>query len=363
MTEGQISMNNGKPAPEVAACLRASGQGQITPITRADRDLYQQFFAHDQHGTCYGNSLIYLTQACRGFGLGLKYTDHDMLLSIGYHRGHAVLVRPLGVIDQRVMDLLAHLRAISGMPVFLKKLFPDQVQQVRQFGMFTEAGSATYPWDTDAFADDDTYPEVILDVAQTIAIATSPSGSRRRTSGSAGARSSLEQRSWNTYRRWRATIRRFQQTGQVCQLIPYQRGLAAAVRTFLQHYFAAQPQNVAAYEHMLTLDDSSTDTNQAWSSVAYLEGIAAPVGLLIAERLDADSAGYYAHVVSRRYPGLSEYLLLAILERLQHAGIRWLNLGGSETMSQHQFKRKFVTAEIRAMPMLVYDTAETSANA
>lgn len=43
-----------------------------------------------------------------------------------------------------------------------------------------------------------------------------------------------------------------------------------------------------------------------------------------------------------------------LLNRLRRAGIRFLNQGGSETLSQHRFKSKFAAFEARAMALLVY---------
>ncbi len=290
------------------APLLLRGQGRISPITLADHPRYQQFFAQDQRHACYGNSLIYLTQACRGFGLGLKYDDGDTLLSIGCHRDHYVIVRPLGVIDRRLLDLLTLMREISGKPVFLKKLFPDQAQQLRQMGPFSDAAQETYPWDADAFADDDTYPEIILDLDPTPANASPITREDERPIAEQGEYMShfTWNRSRRTQRKYLTSVRRFQQMEVPCTLRPYTPALATDVRAFLRGYFAAQPQNVAAYEAMLTLGDLHTNRDRVFSYVASLDERDEVVGLLVTERLDADTAGDYAGIVSRQYPGLSE---------------------------------------------------------
>jgi len=83
-------------------------------------------------------------------------------------------------------------------------------------------------------------------------------------------------------------------------------------------------------------------------------GVESPVGFFFVERLDKESAGLYAGVVSRSHPGLPEYLRVCMMSRLQEAGIRFLNLGGSETESLHAFKRKQGPVEERYMRMLAY---------
>ncbi|MBI3795708.1 MAG: hypothetical protein HY268_01900 [Deltaproteobacteria bacterium] len=144
----------------------------ITPITVQDIPLYRHFFSQDARTYCYGNSWTYVTQACRGLGLGYKYYDGDMLLSIGRHNGHYVIVRPLGKIDNRFLELLSSLYRVSHRPVFIKKLFPDQVATLQCLENFClastylrdheQAAPGKYVWDRSAFADDDTYPRLPL---------------------------------------------------------------------------------------------------------------------------------------------------------------------------------------------------------
>ena len=62
--------------------------------------------------------LDYITQACRGLGLGWKYLDGDRLFSVGCHNGHYVIVNPLGVLDGRLEGLLEKLSSRSGKPVY-----------------------------------------------------------------------------------------------------------------------------------------------------------------------------------------------------------------------------------------------------
>lgn len=341
-------------------------QGVISTITPADRALYQHFFAHDHRHACYGNSFLYITQACRGFGLGLKYYDGDLLVSIGYYREHCVLVRPLGMLDQRIMAILNWLSVISGKPVFLKKLFPDQTAQVVQWGYFRDAvwhpasGSdarpGAYPWDAVAFADDDTYPELILDLDLTLNTLAPAATWYAQLTEARQDHIHAHQMTFlrKQFRSFHRSVRQFERTGYTCHICPYHADLAPAVHAFLMTYFHAAPQNVAAYDNLLGQGMTDPSHWPRWKYVAYLDGVPEPVGFLVFEQIDADAASGFAAVISRHYPGLSAYLYRALFIRLRQAGIRWVNLGGSETRSLHRFKRTFVPVEERVMPLLVY---------
>ena len=150
----------------------------IQPITTNDFDLYQQFFQQTSSIACYGNSWSYITQACRKLGLGYKYYDRDILISIGKHHNHFVIVRPLGNIDHRFIELLKYLYDLSGQPIFIKKIFNSQTEQLNA-KLFSEirgkdnsSGTETnkYVWDEKSIADDDTYPELIFNLEMSLGI-------------------------------------------------------------------------------------------------------------------------------------------------------------------------------------------------
>ena len=83
---------------------------KITPIIIDDFELFKVFFNNDKCKISYGNSWIYITQACRGLGLGYKYYDKDILVPIGKYKEHYVVVRPLGLLDNRFYRLLEYLK-------------------------------------------------------------------------------------------------------------------------------------------------------------------------------------------------------------------------------------------------------------
>jgi hypothetical protein len=355
---------------ELRRCLWNSSPTGFTPITNSDHDLYQKFFWHDSRFACYGNSCAYITQACRGLGrgLGLKYHDHDLLLSIGSHKSHYVVVRPLGRLDWRVMGVLDTLYYASGKPVFIKKLFPDQVARLHDLGEFKEAikyldegtpEKGSYPWPShQSFADDDTFPEVILDVSLTLDYKNTPKAwlaeFEQRHKGSADTVKQL----FRSYLKFRAKTKKFEESEINCHLKDYNAEAPDIIRRFLLGHFGEKDEeNVEAYENMMTKLPLENHGGSFFSFVAYLQHRPLPQGFFVAERLDSESAGLYAAIASRCCPGLSEYLHAQMLSRLKRNGIRFLNIGGSEVNSLHQFKLKFAPIEQRHMKMLVYGAA------
>lgn len=338
----------------------------ISPITSGDRDLYRHFFAGDNQIACYGNSWIYITQACRGFGLGLKYCDGEALYSIGCHRGHCVLVRPLGIIDERIIGLLEVLYSISGKPIFIKKLFPEQVSTLRNLAEFEDAIRHTsqaepkpgnYPWDAMAFADDDTYPELILDTSISCDYVT-PSAEwwekLQRTWMPPLCQSPKNVVLYNR-KKFRQKIHRFLRETGVYRLRSYCAEDATAMRSFLQSYFGPDRKgDIEAYENMLALDTSGVRQEEIFSLVAYLNDDPAPKAFFLAEQLDTQSAGLYAGIASRTHIGLIQYMYAQMIDMLQEAGIALLNLGGSENRGLNTFKHRLTPVSARYMHMLVY---------
>lgn len=341
--------------------------GIVTPITPADIPLYRQFFNQDNRATCYGNSWTYITQACRGLGLGFKYYDHDVLLSIGLHQDHHVIVRPLGCIDQRLIEILSKLREISGKAVFIKKLFPDQVAVLRNLAVFKPAAyydalqeqafPGAYVWDKEAWADDDTYPELIFDLE----VALNYQAQRRewfnqfQKARLTPAEAPRLKKIRSGYVEFRRRVKRFSQTGIRCWLRKYEPSLAADVRRFLGSYFGSDnPGKVAAYENMLLIPHLEPGNDRYFAWVGYVDGVPEPVSFSFAERLDRDSAGYYAGIASRWQRDWPEYLQLQVMAQLRQAGFKYLNFGGSEVKSLHHYKCKPAPVEERSMTMLVY---------
>lgn len=56
--------------PMTLSILPATVAPHLSPIIPDDEPLYSAFFAREAQEACYANSWMYITQACRGLGLG-----------------------------------------------------------------------------------------------------------------------------------------------------------------------------------------------------------------------------------------------------------------------------------------------------
>jgi len=343
---------------------------RLGAITERDRGLYRDFFTRERRHACYGNSWSYITQACRGLGSGVRYHDRDVLLSLGMHRDRYVVVRPLGVLDDRFIDLVKHLHEKSGRPVMVKKLYPDQAERLHELGSFREAAryeglhprprSGRHPWDAKVFADDDTWPVLIVDTELTLDFDHPPREWRERLEKARV--SPTEPRHLRALGRYHRDFQRqvqcFERSALRVALTPYGASTKTEVRALLREHFGPERQDdVAAYEPFRSAPGCNGADGDRWCHVARLGADGPAVGFLLAERLDLRSAGLYASVVSRRPNGLSEYVLARFIALLRAHGIDRLNVGGSEAKGLHAFKRKLGPVEERYMPMLAYGAA------
>ena len=294
--------------------------GTLTAITQADIPIYRERFATYRHPYTYAHSWTYILQACRG--LLYRYLSDGLLLSLGWHNGHFVLVRPLGLSDRTHDEfnaVVALLHQVSGRPVYAKKLFSHELPYFTQTQGWLP--SQLYPWNQSAHADDDTFPETILDLELT-----------------------LNQRQKKLMKQ----IKILEQQNHIVQLIGYAPEMNVLCRRFLEGYFSDHPHYAEAYDNML----NKPVPDGAMFQIARIDHQI--VGMTYLEALEPGTFGMYAAVFSRAYSGLSEYLYYRIWGELRKLGTQYLTLGGSELDGLHHFKLKFAPVEERQMFMRVY---------
>ena len=337
----------------------------LTVIAINDLASYREFFAQDQRRACYGNSWTYITQACRELGLGYRYQTTDMLLSIGQYQGHYVIVRPLGQLDGAFMDVVTQLHQQSGKPVFIKKLFPDQVEVLQHLGSFSPAAyycpirrlasPGAYPWARPAFADDDTYPEMIFDLPVLLAYQTDLVSwfDQFQQAYIASADEAYLKKLRKHFKQYRLSLKYFKQANVSFALRPCDDSMSKAVGDFLADYFGPQRRDgVQAYRNMLAHSWAESGIH---SFTAHVNGEDKPIGYACVEHLDEQSVGYYANITARLYPGLPEYFEIQVMTYLREQGYRYVTNGGSETRNLYLFKRKAAPVEERYMSMLVFN--------
>lgn len=321
----------------------------ITPITRADRDLFLRFFSIEAHPQ-YGKSWAYLTQAVNGhrlgYPLGLKYHFNDILIPIGYFprpatnelTWHFHLVRPMGdwTAGSQFLRLCQSLRELSGTHVYVKKLIVEERNLLQASTGFKPIRE--YPWHALAIEEDDTFEEVVLDTNQTLRLL--------ETIGSNQVK--------DHYRRF---IKRYVNV----EWKEYGADLHAVAWSIVQQFFrhlSARRAHLSVPEDYLNMISSlplGSNGVDYFAYLLYIEG--QPAGFCLAERLcESTCAGVYANIALREdFPYSSEFLIVELIRKLQLAGINTVNLGGSETNGLHDFKMKFRPIKQEKMHWIIYE--------
>jgi len=324
----------------------------VSRIQPQDQEIFREFARLTNRPGCYAAGWSYLTQAANHTGdydLGLKYCDGQRLVAIGFYprpatkptTWHFHFIRPLGAWweeddQKKLVQLCAHASSVSGQPMYIKKLFADECARLRRWGQFVHP--VQLPWHPIAIAEDDTFPERIVDVRRTLNLVEGPTDNEMR----------------NKFGRF---VRRY--AGNYCVKdydISLRHDAELVVNRFFQNRSERQVQVSTAddYQNMITYLPHGRNGHDWFSSLLYVAD--EPVGFYLAERLPGDaSVGVYANMaLYQQFPYCSEFVLIHLFQRLRQAGISVANLGGSETEGLDHFKLKFRPAQVQNMNWLVY---------
>ncbi|MGK7924206.1 MAG: hypothetical protein AB4290_02950 [Spirulina sp.] len=323
--------------------------GRISYITSKDRSLFRTFREKDGNPG-YGNSFYYLCQAVNGLGpdgLGLKYFDGKMLVTIGlgdrFSLGgnwHYHVVNPMGEFDpERLFALCKHLLELSGVPVFVKKLEREERDRLLEIGF---SPIEDYPWHAQAMEEDDTFPEQIVDV----------DGVLKRLERYE-ATSSLKR----NYRRYCSKFE--EQTTWEPLGKDYHPDNSVEAEAIVREFFdyldikqlhISRPSD---YDNIIHYPPIGNNGKSYFAQLVRVAGEAA--GFFAMEPVSQDMAGLYASIaLHQKFPYLSEYLVVECCKVLKQAGYRYLNLGGSETSGLFGFKEKFFPVDQNRMYWVVY---------
>lgn len=318
---------------------------EITPVTINDYKIYKSFFLKSfkkEYKAPYSFSWAYITQAARGtgHGLGLKFYTQDCLITIGIHKGHFVIIRPLGNYKKYLSNLLKELVNVSKTPVYIKKLTPPEEEKLKESGIYFLKARENYPWSAEWPEDDDTFPEIIIEIDKVLEYEKIPNPKLKNL---------------------RSDIHRFLNLKINPKLVLYQKEMYKEVFSYLRKFFGGDKNKDAsfanAYKNMLI--NLPYNRSNFFSYVYYIGNEI--VGYFFAERINGESAGLYASTGypekkngEPKYPGLTPYLHIKMMEQLKQFEIKYLNLGGSEVESLHRFKLKFQPIEKRKINLLIY---------
>jgi hypothetical protein len=399
---------------------------EISEITDSDKEIYKNFFNNVIYKACYSCGWIYITQSARFMDtqnkkmyLGLKFLTGDCLMTLGIHKDHFVIIRPLGNYLKYLPSLLENLKKISGKNVYIKKMTPEEIAKLENLVQLSKA-KENYPWGKSTPEDDDTFPEIIIDIDKALKYDDTPCRELKniRTNIHRFSRN-MYLFSWNNIPgndNWRligffkkrfgvnwvttAKIEKIDD-GKTIKLssknhylylklddkrievsieidnnktnkliaitensrlniynnitiMSYNKELRQAVFEYLRQHFGEDYIFAYAYKNMLDHPPNGSNGKSFFSFIAvFNERI---VGFFLAERVDVESAAVYASIGSREpeLRGLTEFLFIRLMEILKNAGIKYLNLGGSEVISLHRFKMKFSPSETKKLDIYVY---------
>ncbi|MBN1684284.1 MAG: hypothetical protein JW855_02455 [Gammaproteobacteria bacterium] len=299
----------------------------ITPVTPADRALFEDFFNREARHT-YGNSWIYVTQGVYGIGpnnLGYKYYDGENLCMLCIYpkiEQPDILmmywVRPLG---NSMLDIIAALatqiQKKYGISCYVKKLFKDQYDYLVAKG-FKDA--RLFPWHSSCPLEDDTFPEMIFNRIETLnAVRTS---GRKKDIGNS-FREALKL-AWDN--KMELTEKNFSKNA-----------FKITQQYFEDLYKNTKKINISSViDYINMISDSFYGDNIR--KLILVNDV--PMGFFITQTSTIfNTNNIYAHFALReRLKYLSDYLLIKLFET---CGSTYINWGGSEDIGIHRFKAKY----------------------
>jgi hypothetical protein len=314
---------------------RASGWSLIRP---EDEALYLRISQQEEPDVeSYEGSWAFLTQETRN--LGMKRVKNGVLwvAVIRYDASPFVFVfPPVGsrrycARDVRSID--AQLRALTGRRVVFRKVAGLQFVDIMRL---QEAVSLQ----SDHFTDPRDIPE---DVRPQVIIAVDESLAREGTH----------------FMKIRNHLRRFIEDrhprvellspGNSCDVGRLVKRWNDEGRSHFQATPGCPAEPVSANEGAYTIFAerfaNQIDGQHLFGRMVYVDW--EPVGFAFAGRTSDTGAALYSSLTLTRFRGASEFLITCILEDLQRAGIRHLNLGGAETDKLFRFKSKFHVVSLR----------------
>jgi hypothetical protein len=329
-------MDSLKTANKLISDIALSNKN-ITPITLDDYDLFSRFFKQEEHS--YGNSWTYVTQGVYGIGpnnLGYKYYDGTNLSVVTFYPRHGnaddhifYWIRPMG---PTVMDAIANfakeLLANKGYPTYVKKIFKSQFDTLINYGF---KDTSEFPWFEMAPMEDDTYPEQVLCVEDTLAAATTAD------------RLSQIKRSYRYYKQYK-------KLGNVTldSLYHHRDNAFSVLDDFFTYQASRNKYNISKPQDYYNIVTNKIDCMECIENMILTDDGCA--GFTFIEKQEQNFASQYATITLRKnFNHLSDFIIFHNLFELKEKGIKYLNLGGSESPELDKFKNKFKPAITQQM--------------
>jgi len=289
----------------------------------------------------YADTWTYLTQAANGYSLGLHPTGYvasrkQARCVVGLFRRPVTgemavhLINPLG---ERRLELICEIcekvTNSEQILVYIKKADSDLLSILKNIPGFN--WSEHFAWHALAPKEDDTRPELMLDVSRSLELFER---GRLNQARDKYARFSKKHRHFEIV--WLPlSTKRFNDARQIIQrFFSYKKERG--------HVEISEPFD---YENMLVAPSPTSRARGLVREVCYIEGN--PCALLIMESIGTSNAlGLYCNLaLYQEYKYLSEFVIHRALTVSFENGFRYMNLGGSESEGLHVFKEKFTPVD------------------
>jgi hypothetical protein len=317
--------------------------GKINSITEKDNKLFQTFFDKAKNNS-YADNFYYLCQAVNGNGhknLGLKFFDSKTLATLGifnrYSLGggwHFHIVHPLGEFNElEILKLSKSMLEISGNPVYIKKVNDEQRQQLLNIGF---SSIEEYPWHAQAMEEDDTFPEQIVNIEQAL--------------------ERLHLAKGDLAEKYKRFITKNGHDLNFKNLSPENTHDAKLIVNKFFEYLDVKNLHISKesdYDNIISAPPLGKNGVDYFNQIIYLGQ--KPVAWFAVGKNSETTASLYANItLHQEHTYLSEFLLGYVCKVLYQAGVKTLNLGGSETGGLFQFKEKLQPVEYKKMHWVVY---------
>jgi len=265
-------------------------------------------------------------------GLGFKYFDGKNLCAVCVYPkietpevNMFYWVRPMG---DTILDVIKNVSNDIKFSKYIKKLHIEQYTYLKKFGFIDVKD---YPWYSTIPAEDDTFPEKILDVKKTIIIANKLGKTRQLN-------------------RTLMNFKYYKRNKQLSEASIFDENMKTwnVLSKFFEYIKSKGLANVSTpYDyHNLIYGIVKKDT--IIEKLILLDN--EPIGFYLAEIQNSKYASLYATITNRKvYNNLTDYIMFDLFARLQDKGVKYLNLGGSEHKSLNDFKDKFRPVESKKM--------------
>lgn len=304
----------------------------------------------------YADTWTYLTQAANGYALDLHATGYfasckEARCVIGifkrpFKSDLAVhLINPLG--ERRlelVVALCEQMATDKQTVIYVKKADPELHEKLKAMDGF--GWSDNFAWHAMAPQEDDTYPELLLDIAR-----------------------SLELFEPGRLNQARDKFARFSKRTRHCEVawIPLGSGRYQDARQVIQRFFYHKKQDqidiseASDYENMLVAPSPTSRPNGLVREICYVNGD--PCALLVMECIGTSNAvGLYCNLAlykEEEYRYASEFVIHRALTVSSENGFRYMNLGGSESEGLHRFKKKFAPVDRMKRDWIAFSAAQS----